>query len=395
MRFLDLFRRKSQQMTAEQLLVEMKKQGLGSQGDDFGLSAVFSCAKVISESIGQLPLSLYERQGETRVSAHNHSLSRLLTVNPNEFQTIAEYKEMVGLHLALRGNHYAHINRLSSGEVYELLPLDPDAVTPKFEDWKLTYEVNTKRGKDVLLPKDILHIKLFTFDGVNGISPLRQNRETLINAHNMRRHSNRTFGDGGRTATVISTAAQLKKEQRDELRTSWDSIFDNDGHATAILGGDAKVQRLGLTAEDLQYIEQSKFSRSEIAGIYRVPPHMIGDLEKATFSNIEHQGTEFVTACLMPYLVKIEQRLVMSLLPQSERSRYFAKFNVNALMRGDMKSRSDFYTKQIQNGALSPNEVRALEDMNPREGGDIYLTPLNMAINGKPIGEQSGNEDEN
>ena len=160
-----------------------------------------------------------------------------------------------------------------------------------------------------------------------------------------------------------------------------------------ILEGGLDWVQVSITPEDAQLLETRKFQRSEIAGLFRVPPHMIGDLEKATFSNIEQQGLEFVTNCLMPYLTRIENRIRSSLLNGNEWQTHFAKFNVNALLRGDMKSRAEFYTKMLQNGALSPNEIRLKEDMNPRDGGDIYLTPLNMAVNGQTI-EATNNDNQ-
>ena len=140
-----------------------------------------------------------------------------------------------------------------------------------------------------------------------------------------------------------------------------------------------------MTNEQAQFLELRKYKRSEIAGLFRVPPHKIGDLDRATFSNIEHQAQEFVTDCLMPYLTGIEAAVHVSLLSERDQEDHFVKFNVNALLRGDMAARAKFYHSLIQDGAISPNEIRELEDWNPREGGDIYLTPLNMAINGKPI----------
>jgi HK97 family phage portal protein len=217
------------------------------------------------------------------------------------------------------------------------------------------------------------------------LSPVKQAKETLGLAMATEEHGARLFSNGAKPGGVLSTDQVLKDDSFDRIKASWDSAHSgvSNAHKVAILEGGLKWTQVGMSSEDSQFLETRNFQRSEIAGIYRVPPHMIGDLEHATFSNIEHLSLHFVANSLMPLLTRIEQRINFSLLSFKEQSKYYAKFTVNSLLRGDMASRAEFYTRMVQNGAMSPNEIRALEDMNPRTGGDIYLTPLNMAINGK------------
>lgn len=355
------------------------------------ITTVYQCVKVLAESIGMLPLSLLVESGNTRQKAIKHPLYRLLKTAPNDYMTSQEWKELVIAHLCLKGNHYSYINRVN-GKVVELLPLSPSAVLPSLsDDHEVSYKVTFKNGTVKTIPSDqILHIKTFSMDGLVGLSPIAQNANALGLAKATEKHGSSLFKNGAKPFGGLKTAGTLKDEQYNRLKDSLANYQGADnGFKPLILEGGLEWVQVAITPEDAQYLETRKFQRSEITGMFRVPPHKIGDLERATFSNIEHQSLEFVTDSLMPYLTRIEGRIDFSLLSTSEQSNHYAKFNVNALLRGDMKARAEFYTRMVQNGAMSPNEIREKEDMNPREGGDVYLTPLNMAINGKPIEESS------
>lgn len=351
---------------------------------------VFACIRVLAESVGQLPFHLYERDGSAKLKAAGHRLYGLLHDAPNGYQTSQEWREMMIAHLGLRGNFYCFINRIR-GEVRELLPLNPDSVEPKQdENYNVVYHVKFANGSEDVLPaNDVFHVRLMSYDGLKGLSPITQARESIGLGMATEKFGSLLFKNGAKPGGILSTEQGLKQEQIELIRKAWDASHggNDNAHKAAILQGGLKWTSIGMTSDDAQFLETRKYQRSEIAGIFRVPPHMIGDLEKATFSNIEQQSLDFVIHSLMPWLTRIEQRVNLQLLQPKERGRYYAKLNQSALLRGDMKSRSEFYTRLQQAGALSPNEIRELEDMNPRDGGDIYLTPLNMAINGKPIGD--------
>jgi HK97 family phage portal protein len=355
------------------------------------ISTVYQCVRVLSESIGMLPLFLMADSGQGKDKAKTHPLYKILKTAPNDYQTAQEWKEMVIAHLCLLGNHYSYINRVN-GKVLELLPLSPTAVLPKLrDDYTVEYQVTFKSGVTKTLEQsEILHFKLFSTDGVNGICPISMGRNALGLLKATEAHGSSLFKNGANPFGGFKTDKNLTEEQfkglKDQLQEHQGS---GNGFKPLILEGGLEWVQVAITPENAQFLETRKFQRSEIAGLFRVPPHMIGDLERATFSNIEHQGLEFVTGTLMPYLTKIESRINVSLLNPKDQANYEAKFNVNALLRGDMKARAEFYTKMLQNGAMSPNEIRAKEDMNPRDGGDIFLTPLNMAVNGQPIGENT------
>lgn len=356
-------------------------------------ATVFTCIRVISESIGILPCELFEKRENGRFPASDHPVHRLIKVAPNEFMTAAEWKEMLGACLASRGNFYAWKN-VVRGELRELLPLNPACVTPKLSDqWKLTYRVTFPSGRVLTLPQDqVLHIRLMAKDGVTGMSPIEYARESIGLAKAAEQQGARMFKQGTRLSGVLSTDGELKESAYKRVRDSWETTYSGSENAykVAILEGGLKFSPISMSASDAQWVEGRKLQRSEIYGAFRVPAHKAGDLERSTNNNIEHQGREFVTDCLMPYLTKIEERYNLSLLSPADQARFYTKHNVNALLRGDMTARSNWLGKLIQNGMLSPNEGRELEDMNPREGGDVYLTPANMAIDGKLI-EGNGN----
>tara|TARA_B100001063_G_scaffold247320_1_gene292614 strand:+ start:8011 stop:9225 length:1215 start_codon:yes stop_codon:yes gene_type:complete len=355
------------------------------------ITTVYQCIKVLAESIGMLPLSIFMESENLKSKDLKHPLHRLLKVGPNDYQTAQEWKEMVIAHLCLRGNHYSYINRVS-GKVVELLPLAPGSVSLSLnDDYTVQYRITFKNGETKPAEaSEILHIKTFSTDGLVGVSPITQNVNSLGLAKATEKHGSSIFKNGAKPFGGLKTNQNLKDEQYDRLVSRLENHQGADnGFRPLILEGGLEWVQVSITPEDAQYLETRKFQRNEICGIYRVPPHMIGDLENATFSNIEHQGLEFVTHTLMPYLTRIENRILFTLLTENEQLNRYVKFNVNALLRGDMAARADFYTKMVQNGALSPNEIRQKEDMNPREGGDVYLTPLNMAVNGKPIEESA------
>lgn len=358
------------------------------------ITTVYQCVKVLAESIGMLPLSVFIEDGNSKNKDTKHPLHKLFKVAPNDYMTSQEWKELVVAHLCLRGNHYSYVNRVM-GKVVEILPLSPDAVSPKLnDDYTVTYNVTFKNGvTKTALAEEILHIKTVSVDGLKGLSPIGQNVNALGLAKATEKHGSSLFKNGAKPFGGLKTNQNLKDDQYNRLMKRLENYQGADsGFKPLILEGGLEWVQVAITPEDAQYLETRKFQRSEICGMYRVPPHMVGDLERATFSNIENQGLEFVTHTLMPYLTRIENRVLFSLFNESEQQNRYVKFNVNALLRGDMKARAEFYTKMVQNGAMSPNEIREKEDMNPREGGDVFLTPLNMAVNGKPVEE---NEDAN
>lgn len=342
--------------------------------------AVFACVRLLSETIGTIPLHLYRRRPDGgKELAKDHPLYSVLHDLPNPLMTAVELREALQASLVLRGNAYCRIIRDGAGRITELIPLHPDRVRVEASKTgrSLVYVVD---GHDRFLSGDIWHIRGFTLDGVMGVSPVTYARETIGLALTAEQHGAAFMGNGARPGGVLVHPDKLDDEARLNLKASWQAAHGGGNVGTvAVLEEGLKFEAITVSAEDMQYIETRKFQRSEIAALFRVPPHMVGDLERATFSNIEQQGLEFKTYSIRPWAVRWEASIVRDLLLPSERAEFYPLFNLEGLHRGDMKSRFEAYKVGITNGILSSNECRELEDRNPRPGGDTFLQPLNMA----------------
>lgn len=345
-------------------------------------ASVFACVRVLAESVGQLPLHLMERvRDREKRKATSHPLYSLLHDAPSEHQTSQELIEFLVGCMALRGNAYAFVNR-APRKVLELTPLHPDGVTPRpGPDGGLVYDLRQPDGSTTThTAREILHLRLFSLDGVMGVSPIRYAREAVGLGIATEEHGARLFSNGARPGGVLQAPGPVSDKAYDRIRTTFEERHQGAENAgrVALLEEGMTWQSVGMSSDDAQFLETRKFQRSEVAGIFRVPPHMIGDLERATFSNIEHQSLSFVRESLMPYLRRIEQRISLQLLGPDERKKFYAKFNVDGLLRGDTAARSAHYREMFGIGVYSPNDIREFEDKNPREGGDVYLIPLNM-----------------
>jgi HK97 family phage portal protein len=356
-------------------------------------AAVYSSVKVLAESIGMLPLNLYRKEANNaRTLLSDHPLHVLCHDQPNEWMTSVEFWEMMVMSLNLRGNAYAYINRNRSGQVVELLPLQPDMVQVEMStDFQLEYRISMPDGAFKRLGVgEIFHIRGLTLNGWLGISPIAYARESIGLALATERFGGQLFKNGAKMGGVLEHPGKLSKESYERIKTSFDEAHSGDNaHKTALLEEGMKFARISLSANDSQFLETRKYQRSEIAAIFRVPPHMIGDLERATFSNIEQQSLEFVNYSLMPWLVRIEKAIKRDLMTTDERKTMTAKFNVSGLLRGDASARSALYHNGILDGWMTRNEARAAESelgivLSPIDGLDLPLIPLNMEDGTRP-----------
>lgn len=341
---------------------------------------VFNCVRVLAESMGMLPCRLLKQAGRVRLPATGHRLYPLITMAPNSYMTAQEFWEMLVACLCLRGNFYAYKVK-ALGNVVELLPLNPDIVTPKLkDDWTVEYKVNFKSGVQTLTQDEIWHVRLFTLDGLNGLNPIAYARQALGLGQAMDAHAAKLFTNGAVTSGVLRTEQQLTDEAFGRLKEDFQGQHMGVANAykPMILEMGLDWKPISLNAQDTQFIESKKLTEAQICGLFRVPPHLVASMEKMTLNNIEHMGMSFVNYSLVPIMTRIEHRIRVGLLNEKDRLTHYAKFNAGALMRGDLKGRYESYGKGIQWGILSPNDCRELEDENPREGGDIYLTPMNM-----------------
>lgn len=351
---------------------------------------VFNCVRVLAESVGMLPCRLFKQDGRERSAASSHRLYPLLTMAPNGYMTAQEMWELLIACLCLRGNFYAY-KVMALGNVVELLPINPACVKPKLnDDWTVEYEVQFKEGSRTLTQDEIWHVRLFTLDGLNGLNPIAYARQALGLGQAMDKHAAKLFTNGAVTSGVLATDQQLTDEAFSRLKTEFQG--EHMGVANAykpmILEMGLNWKPISLNAQDSQFIESRKLTDAQICGLFRVPPHLVASMEKMTLNNIEHMGMSFVNYSLVPLLTRIEHRIQVGLLSDKDRINHYAKFNAGALLRGDLKGRYESYGKGIQWGILSPNDCRDLEDLNPRDGGDVYLTPMNMTTD-----PEAGNED--
>lgn len=336
-------------------------------------TTVFACVRVRAESIAQCPFIVYQQSGDIKQRARDYWLYPLLHDQPNEWMTAYEFWELVEVCLCLRGNFFALIIRVG-GEVKELVPIHPDKVTVNISDNRvLTYTIE---GNGTPYPASrILHIKGLSLDGYVGLNPIQYQRESIRLAMTTQRHGERIFTNGARPGGILTVPENTGDEEMAFLKKEWDDKFTNGNlYSTAILPAGITWSALGMNGVDAQFIETRKYSRTEICSIFRVPPHKVMDLERATFTNIEHQSLEFQQS-LLPEFRRIEGCIKRDLIPAEERTDYFGEFLADSIVRADLKTRMESYSLGIASRVINPNEARAKENMNPYPGGDEYSNP--------------------
>ncbi len=344
------------------------------------LAAHFSCVSLTSRVIGSFPVHIHERLpgGRNRI-ATDHPVYRLLHDQPNPEMTAFGLKETMQANLSNAGKAFAEIVWGRDGYPKELWPIPPQLVTPRRKpDGKLEYLVNGES-----LPSwKVLHIPGLGFDGVNSFSPVGLFRQAIGLGLAAEEYGARFFGQGTNIGGFIEYPKNLSEDAYKRLKGSMEEKYRGlqKSHGTIILEEGGKYTKIGMSMEDAQFIETQKLNRSTIAMIHGIPPHLIGDLEKATFSNIEHQGIEAVVYLFRPWAVRWEQALTARLFTRKEQERFYIRFNLDGLLRGDTKARYDAYAVGRQWGWLNVDDIRCLEDMDPLpdEKGQVYLQPLNM-----------------
>lgn len=355
-------------------------------------TAVYACVRILAEAIAGLPLHVYRYRldgGKERVALH--PLYYLLHNEPNPEMTSFVFRETLMSHLLLWGNAYAQIVRNGRGQTVALYPLLPNKMeVSRAQNGELVYTYYRDADESGLKPKggyvtlrkdEVLHIPGLGFDGLIGYSPIAMAKNAIGMSLATEEYGAAFFANGANPGGVLEHPGVIKDIQR--VKDSWNSAYQGsaNAHRVAVLEEGMKFQAIGIPPEQAQFLETRKFQINEIARIFRVPPHMVGDLEKSSFSNIEQQSLEFVKYTLDPWVVRWEQSLQQSLILPSEKPSLFIKFNLDGLLRGDYQSRMTGYATGRQNGWLSANDIRELEDLNripAEEGGDLYLVNGNM-----------------
>ena len=355
------------------------------------MTAVYSCVRVLAEAVAGLPLHLYKyTDSGGKDKALEHPLYFLLHDEPNPEMTSFVFRETLMTHLLLWGNAYAQLIRNGRGEVVGIYPLMPNRVSVNRDDKGNIYykylrgledaHLN-KENEVILLHSEVLHIPGLGFDGLVGYSPIAMAKNAIGMAIACEEYGAKFFANGATPGGILEHPGVVKDPER--VRASWNSAFGGSANANkvAVLEEGMKYTPISISPNEAQFLETRKFQINEIARIFRVPPHMVGDLEKSSFSNIEQQSLEFVKYTLEPWLIRWEQSLVRSLILPGDKGKYFIKFNVDGLLRGDYESRMNGYATARQNGWMSANDIRALENLDQiseEDGGNLYLINGNM-----------------
>ena len=363
-------------------------------------ATVYACVRVLAESIASLPVHLYERQSDGgRRRASEHWAYQLMHDEPHPHMSACQFFETLVIHMALTGNHFSFIDSKNSGEVGSLSPLNPrDVEILRGSKGQVAYKY-TKNGEVRIFPEaEILHAPGMAWDGVSGMSPISYARETIGLSIAAEEFGARLFSHGLNPGSIFTLPEGVRMDQEQTTKFIEDLISKHAGlgksHSGLVLPAGMGVDKVGISPEDSQFLETRKFQKAEIASIFRVPLHLIQEHEKSTTwgTGIEHINLGFVQYTLRPWLVRIEQTLNRKLLHGADRQRYYFEFLVDAMLRGDQQARAEYFTAAIQNGWMSRNEVRQLENRNPVEGGDDFLVPLNMSVAGEPPPEPPADE---
>lgn len=354
-------------------------------------TAVYSCVRILAEAVASLPLHIYQYTDKGKERVADHPLYSVLHDEPNEEMTSFVFRETLMSHLLIWGNAYAQIIRDGAGRVLGLYPLLPNKMqVDRADNGEIIYiysrdsEENpnfSTYGQLYLRRQDVLHIPGLGFDGLVGYSPIAMAKNAVGMTQACEEYGASFFANGANPGGVLEHPGVLKDPGK--VRESWNAVYrgTNNAHKIAVLEEGMKYQQIGIPPEEAQFLETRKFQINEIARLYRIPPHMVGDLEKSSFSNIEQQSLEFVKYTLNPWVIRWEQSLQKALLLPEEKKEYFIKLNVDGLLRGDYQSRMTGYATARQNGWMSANDIRELEDLNPipeEEGGNLYLINGNM-----------------
>ena len=366
------------------------KASSGEQVDEksaMQIATVYACVRLLAESVAQLPLHLYRYtdSGTGKEMAADHPVYSIIHRQPNPEMTSFTWRETMMVHLLLWGNSYSQIIRDGKNGILSIYPLLPENVeVDRDERGEIFYiyhaytdEAPGEKNKDIIFRREeVLHVPGLGFNGLVGFSPIAMMKNALGSTLAVEKYGSAFFKNGAQPSGVLEHPGVLKNPEK--IRQNWTEVYGgaNNAHKVCVLEEGMSYKAISLPPEDSQFLSTRQFGVEEICRIFRVPPHMVQDLQRATFNNIEHMAIEFVMHTLMPWLIRIEQAIIKDVLVDEEKDQLFPKFNVDGLMRGDYKSRMEGYAVAITNGIMSVNDVRKLENLDPledAEGGNLHL----------------------
>jgi len=352
------------------------------------LTAVWCAIRLLAESVSSLPVSVYSKQANgDKLEDSKSPIYNLVKFKPNYYQNKITFFEFIMLSICTEGNSYVQIVRNNSGTPVQLICLSPSNVTVVVNNNELFYQID---GGAVLDSSDVLHFKTITDDGITGLSPIDQCAKALNWGVSLEEFGSTFFSNGAKPSSILQTDRALSDTALQRLKTSFNNNYGKlkNSNSTIVLEEGLTFKPISISPEQAQFLSSRQFSIEEVARIFNVPPHMLKDLSKSSFNNIEMQSQEFVTYTLMPYITRIEQEMNLKLFRSNELGKTFVEFNVNGLLRGDVKSRTEAYKTAITNGYMSINEVRQKENLNSIEGGDKHFMQMNMTTIEK-VGEDA------
>lgn len=349
-------------------------------------SAYWNAITLISGTISALPLHLMQRKEKAKRIADDRVMYRVLHDYANPYMTAMAFRECLVAHILGWGNGYAEIVRNGYGELIALWPITPNRVLPKMIDGQLVYRIQMPDGQPIVLPREqVLHVAGLGFDGFLGYSIAAMARKSIGLGMAMETFGSRFFGEGTHPSVVVEHPNKLSPDAHSNLKKSLFDTYSGLGnsHRLMLLEEGMKLQKIVIDPKDSQFLESRQFNVPEIARWFNLPPHKLKDLSKSSFSNIESEQISFVTDSILPWLVRLEQSFNLQLLTPTDRDlsgrgRLYYKHIVEGLLRADAAARGTYYREMFNIGALSINEIRALEDMDPVDGGDLHMVPLNM-----------------
>ena len=365
--------------TSEDIFATLSDEIVVNENNALTISAVYACIKVISEGLAIAPIQLIRKKDNKRTKVTNHPLHRLLSKKPNNYMTPSDLKKIYALHMGLTGAFYAQKIKNRAGDITQLVPLNPTTMFRDFRSGELRFIYYANGTRYDLTQDDVFHVTLQTLDGVNPVSPITAQKHALGLAKATETHGMRYFKNDATPPYAISVPDELSD---DAFKRAKQSIQENlsgaNKHKPFLLEGGATLLKLGLSPEDSQFLETRKYQKTDVCAMYKVPPHLIADLEKSSFNNIEQQDLNFTKFTLMPYMIAFEEAANVQLLSEKEQEDHYFKFNANALLRGEYESRMNGYRVGREIGIFSVNDIREFEDMDPVENGDGRLQPLNF-----------------
>lgn len=363
-----------------------------------GITAVWRAVHVIAETIASLPFNAFIEDSVGNIKTYTKGkINNLVSLEPSMLYTSFTFKETMIFHLCFRGNFYAKIHRDSNGRPIELEILNPDSIVVKRSNItrRLYYDVKYEDSQqETLKDTDVLHVVSFAWDGLKGKSPIEVHKESLGLAISNTSYASDLYANGAQLSGILKAPGIMTDDQVKRLKESWATNYEGAGNRrkTAIIENGMDYQAIGLSPADAQYIQSAKLSIEDVARIFGVPLHMLSQLDRATFSNIEQQAIEFYQNTIRPWARRIEEEFTRKLIPETDKGKAYMRFNLNGILRGDTVARSNYYRTMFNIGAMSPNEIRRLENMNTVEGGDTYYVPLNM-VDGDTVTDSATQDD--